>query len=160
MNIFKYITNIIDAVISLIKGLKITGNYFIHPNEIVTQRYPENRKKLKMFERFRGEVVMIFDEKKESLCGGCGICETQCPNGSLKVIPKTIVTSDDKKKRVIDKLTYHLSMCTFCGLCIKMCPQTALTFSQEFEHAVFNKKKLTKILNEPEESATKKIKIQ
>ena len=156
MNIFKYTTDIGNAVTSLVKGLAITGNYFIHPGEIVTQCYPENRKKLKMFDRFRGEVKMIFNENKESLCVGCGICETHCPNGSLKVIPKTIETTDGKKKRTIDKLTYHLSMCTFCGLCIKMCPQTALTFSQKFEHAVFNKKKLTKELNEPEESLTKK----
>lgn len=150
MNIVKYIKNIINGVISLIKGLAVTGYYFIHPKEIITQRYPENRKKLKMFDRFRGEVVMSFNEKNGCLCTGCGICETYCPNGSLEVIPKTTIMADGKKKREIDKLIYHLSMCTFCGLCVKMCPQQGLKFSQEFEHAVFDRVKLTKVLNEAE----------
>jgi NADH-quinone oxidoreductase subunit I len=40
-------------------------------------------------------------------------------------------------------------MCTFCGLCVKSCPSNALAFSQDFEHAVFDRNKLTKVLNQP-----------
>jgi len=40
-------------------------------------------------------------------------------------------------------------MCTFCGLCVKTCPSQALAFGQEFEHAVFDRTKLTKVLNQP-----------
>jgi NADH-quinone oxidoreductase subunit I len=40
-------------------------------------------------------------------------------------------------------------MCTFCGLCVQACEQDALAFSQEFEHAVFDRAKLTKQLNQP-----------
>ena len=144
-----YFKEIIFGIGSLLKGMKITGHYFVHPGEIVTQRYPENRDELKMFDRFKGEVVMPHDENNQHSCTGCGICEINCPNGTIEIISKTIVTEDGKKKRVIDKHIYRLGMCTFCALCVKTCPSGALAFSQEFEHSVFNRAKLIKVLNKP-----------
>ncbi|MCK9618797.1 MAG: 4Fe-4S binding protein [Lentimicrobiaceae bacterium] len=154
-SIIKYITDVYKGVISLLTGLKVTGKYFFSPKEIVTQQYPENRigkntrtkKKLEMFERFKGEIVMPHNDKNEHKCTGCGICEINCPNGTIEVISQFRVNEEGKKKRELDKHIYHLGMCTFCGLCIKNCPSTAIAFSQEFEHAVFDRSKLTKILN-------------
>ena len=34
--------------------MRITGRYFVSPGEIVTQKYPENRDELKMFDRYQG----------------------------------------------------------------------------------------------------------
>jgi len=148
-SIIEYIKEVIMGVWSLLKGLQVTGSYFIRPKTIVTQKYPENRKILVMLERFKGEVVMPHNDKNEHKCTGCGICEINCPNGTIEVISKTITTEEGKKKRVIDKHIYRLGMCTFCALCVKSCPSNALAFSQEFEHAVFNKALLTKVLNKP-----------
>jgi NADH-quinone oxidoreductase subunit I len=147
--IINYIKEIVLGVWSLLKGLKVTGSYFFRPSTIVTQKYPNNRKELVMFERFKGEVVMPHNEKNEHKCTGCGICEINCPNGTIEVISKTILTEDGKKKRAIDKHIYRLGMCTFCALCVKSCPSNALAFSQEFEHAVFNRALLIKVLNKP-----------
>jgi NADH-quinone oxidoreductase subunit I len=148
-SIIKYLKEIIDGIWSLLKGMKVTGSYFFRPSAIVTQKYPDNRKTLVMFERFKGEVIMPHNEKNEHKCTGCGICEINCPNGTIEIISKTIVTEDGKKKRAIDKHIYRLGMCTFCALCVKTCPSGALAFSQEFEHAVFNRAKLIKVLNKP-----------
>lgn len=148
-SIIEYIKEVVMGVWSLLKGMQVTGSYFIRPKTIVTQKYPENRKTLVMMERFKGEVVMPHNEKNEHKCTGCGICEINCPNGSIDIISKTIITEDGKKKRIIDKHIYRLGMCTFCALCVKTCPSNALAFSQEFEHAVFNKALLTKVLNKP-----------
>jgi NADH-quinone oxidoreductase subunit I len=148
-SIINYLKEIIVGVWSLLKGMKVTGSYFFRPSTIVTQKYPNNRKDLVMFDRFKGEVVMPHNEKNEHKCTGCGICELNCPNGSIEVIPKSIVTEDGKKKRAIDKHIYRLGMCTFCALCVKTCPSNALAFSQEFEHAVFNRALLIKTLNKP-----------
>ncbi len=137
--------------------MKVTGRYFFSPWEIVTQQYPENRKTLKMYDRFKGEVVMPHNGNNEHRCTGCGICETACPNGSIEVIQNKIDLPDGKKKRIIDKHIYHLSMCTFCSLCIKSCPSDALAWGQEFEHAVFDRAKLTRILNKPGSSILKDI---
>jgi NADH-quinone oxidoreductase subunit I len=147
-SILIYFKEIAEGVWSLLKGLKVTGSYFLRPSTIVTQKYPDNRKDLVMFERFKGEVIMPHNDKNEHKCTGCGICEINCPNGSIEVISKTIV-EDGKKKRVIDKHIYRLGMCTFCALCVKTCPSNALAFSQEFEHAVFSKATLIKVSNKP-----------
>jgi NADH-quinone oxidoreductase subunit I len=154
---FKYFSDIFYGVKSLLTGMKVTGRYFFSPSEIVTQQYPENRKMLKMYDRFKGEVIMLHNDHNEHRCTGCGICETACPNGSIEVIQNKIDMPDGKKKRIIDKHIYHLSMCTFCGLCIKSCPSDALAWGQEFEHAVFDRSKLTKILNKPGSSILKDI---
>ncbi|MHC1706051.1 MAG: 4Fe-4S binding protein [Bacteroidales bacterium] len=149
MNVIGYISGIIKGIISLWKGMMVTGYYFVHPKEIVTQQYPENRKKLVMFENFKGEVIMPHNENNEHKCTGCGICEINCPNGSIEIITDSVINEEGKKKRIIDKHIYRLDMCTFCGLCIKVCPSNALAWGQEFEHAVFDRSKLTKVLNKP-----------
>lgn len=147
-SIIIYFKEIAEGVWSLLKGMKVTGSYFLRPSTIVTQKYPDNRKDLVMFDRFKGEVIMPHNDKNEHKCTGCGICEINCPNGSIEVISKTIV-EDGKKKRIIDRHIYRLGMCTFCALCVKTCPSNALAFSQEFEHAVFSKATLIKVSNKP-----------
>jgi NADH-quinone oxidoreductase subunit I len=102
-----------------------------------------------MFERFRGEEIMPHNQKNEHKCTGCGICELNCPNGSIEVITKNIETAEGKKKRVIDKHIYHLGMCTLCNLCVKACPTGAIEMGQNFEHAVWDRSLLTKVLNMP-----------
>jgi len=154
---FKYFTDIFYGVKSLLTGMTVTGRYFFSPGAIVTQQYPENRKKLVMFERFKGEIIMPHDANNQHRCTGCGICETNCPNGSIEVISKRIDGPEGKKVRVIDRHIYHLSMCTFCGLCVKTCPSNALAFGQQFEHAVFDRALLTKVLNKPGSSIIKGI---
>jgi NADH-quinone oxidoreductase subunit I len=148
-SIINYLKEIVSGVWSLLKGMKVTGSYFFRPGTTVTQKYPDNRKTLVMMERFKGEVVMPHNEKNEHKCTGCGICEINCPNGSIEIISRTITTEDGKKKRAIDKHIYRLSMCTFCALCVKTCPSNALAFGQKFEHAVFNRALLIKVLNKP-----------
>lgn len=144
-----YLSGLFSGIWSLLKGMQVTGKYFItSPKTIVTQQYPENRKTLKMFDRFKGEVTMPHNEKNEHKCTGCGICEINCPNGTIEIITKSIVNEEGKKKREIDKHIYRLGMCSFCGLCVKTCPSKALAFGQEFEHAVFMRAKLTKVLNQ------------
>jgi NADH-quinone oxidoreductase subunit I len=153
-SIINYISGIFKGILTLLKGMRITGKYFFSPRAIVTQQYPENRRKkgkkeLVMFDRFKGEVIMPHNESNQHKCTGCGICAVNCPNGTIEVIPINMVDENGKKKRIIDKHIYRLSMCTFCALCVKTCPSQALAFSQEFEHAVFDRKKLIKVLNKP-----------
>ena len=157
--IIRYFGDILRSLRNLWGGLMVTGKYFVSPRQIVTQQYPENRDNLKMSERFKGEVIMIHDENNFHRCNGCGICEMNCPNGSIEIITDKIINEEGKPERIIDKHIYHLSMCTFCGLCVKSCPSNALAFSQEFEHAVFDRQKLTKILNKPGSKLKKEPKV-
>jgi len=157
MNIFKYFGEIFRAIRSLWNGMRVTGYYFVHPGKIVTQKYPENRATLKMQDRFKGEVIMPHDENNQHACTGCGICEINCPNGSIEILTDKVINEEGKSVKIIDKHIYHLSMCTFCSLCIKTCPQDAIVWGTEFEHAVFDRNKLTKVLNQPGSSLKKKV---
>ncbi|CAN5887692.1 4Fe-4S dicluster domain-containing protein [soil metagenome] len=145
-----YFKTIYLSVKSLLKGMKMTGYYFTHPKEIQTEQYPDNRATLVMADRFRGEVIMPHDEQNEHRCTGCQACEIACPNGSIKIITKQIINDEGKKKKAIDTWVYHLDLCTMCNLCIVACPTTAIVMGQEFEHSVFDKSKLKKILNLPD----------
>lgn len=145
----EYISDVYNGVTSLLKGMRKTGYYFFHPKEIITQQYPENRATLNLPERFRGEVVMTHDEHNEHACTGCTACELACPNGTIKIITKFDITPEGKKKKAIDTFIYHLELCTMCNLCIVACPTDAIKMAQTFEHSVFNRADLTKILNKP-----------
>lgn len=148
-SIYNYIKEIILGIWTLLQGMAITAKYVFTPWRNVTQQYPENREKLVMFERFRGEVVMPHNEDNEHACTGCGICELNCPNGSIEVISKFIMTEEGKKKRIIDQHIYHLGMCTLCNLCVKTCPSDAIVMANTFEHATWDRASLTKVLNRP-----------
>lgn len=145
----QYFLDIYYAVRSLLKGMKLTGYYFTHPKEIITEQYPDNRATLNLPERFRGEVVMLHDENNEHACTGCSACELACPNGTIKILNKFDITPEGKKKKAIDTFVYHLELCTMCNLCIVACPTDAIKMAQTFEHSVFNRSLLTKKLNLP-----------
>jgi NADH-quinone oxidoreductase subunit I len=145
----QYISDVYGAVKSMAVGMKRTLYYFTHHKEIITQQYPDNRDTLVMAERFRGEVVMSHDEKNEHRCTGCTACELACPNGTIKIITKFDITPEGKKKKAIDKFIYHLELCTMCNLCIEACPTNAIQMAQTFEHSVFDRAQLTKVLNKP-----------
>ncbi len=147
--IYNYIKEILQGIWTLLTGMRVTAKYFFTPWKHVTQQYPENRDTLKIADRFRGEVIMPHNENNEHKCTGCGICEINCPNGSIEIITKTLVNEEGKKKRAIDQHIYHLGMCTFCNLCIKACPTGAIVMGQRFEHAVWDRTLLTKVLNQP-----------
>ena len=149
MSIKQYIQNVWKGVASLLKGMRRTGYYFFHHKEIITQQYPDNRETLDLPERFKGEVVMPHNENNEHRCTGCQACELACPNGTIKVIFKNELTPEGKKKKAIDKLVYHLELCTMCNLCIVACPSDAIKMAQTFEHSVFDRNKLIKVLNNP-----------
>ena len=149
MFIVKYIKDVWGAVRSLAIGMRRTGYYFTHHKEIITQQYPDNRATLTLAERFKGEVVMPHDANNEHRCTGCQACELACPNGTIKVITKFEINAEGKKKKASDKLVYHLELCTMCNLCIVACPSDAIVMAQTFEHSVFDRSKLTKVLNNP-----------
>lgn len=134
---------------SLAVGMKRTLYYFTHHKEIITEQYPDNRNTLELAERFKGEVVMPHDANNEHRCTGCTACELACPNGTIKVVTKFEITADGKKKKAIDELVYHLELCTMCNLCVIACPSDAIIMAPTFEHSVYDRTELIKILNKP-----------
>ena len=60
-------------------------------------------------------TIIEIDQEK---CNGCGLCETGCPEGALKVIAG--------KARLVGE-----SLCDGLGACIGRCPQDAIRFIEK-----------------------------
>lgn len=143
-NIIEYFSSVGKGIVSLVKGMQVTGKELV--TKKITECYPENRDNLNISDRFRA-VLTLKDVDGHHKCIGCGICQMNCPNGTITLQTKMVDLPDGKKKKVLDKYMYDLGSCTFCMLCVTTCPQGALEFSNDFEQSVFTRDKLVKELN-------------
>ena len=144
-SIKEYFASVGKGVSSLVKGMQVTGKELVTPK--ITECYPENRDTLQIADRFRAELTLKYDAEGRHKCIACGICQMNCPNGTIKLTTKMVELPDGKKKRKLDKYMYDLGSCTFCMLCVTTCPQDALEFSNDFEQAIFSRGSLVKQLN-------------
>ena len=145
MSVKEYFSGLFKGIVSLVKGMSVTGKELVTPK--ITERYPENRDTLKISDRFRGQLVFNYGDNGKHKCIACGICQMNCPNGSISVQSKMVEMPDGKKKKKLDKYMYDLGSCTFCQLCVLNCPTGAIKFSNNFEEAVFTRDKLVHQLN-------------
>lgn len=146
MKLQEYLAKSFHGAISLLKGLHITAGYFFHPSRIVTEQYPNNKKTLKMAERFRGQVIMPHDESGEHKCTACTMCEKACPNGSISILP----TKNVAGKKVLGQFIYRFDTCTLCSLCVEACPFDAIRMGQNFENSAYSREAFELILNKKE----------
>lgn len=151
-----YFGGLFSGAKSLCTGLGVTFKELF--TKKVTERYPENRKENVIPERFRGTLVMHHNEKNEHKCIGCGICQMQCPNGSINVVTEMVETEDGKKKKQLVRYEYDHGKCMYCMLCTRACPQDAIEFAPEYECSVFDRQALVKTLNQPGSKCAEKPK--
>jgi NADH-quinone oxidoreductase subunit I len=141
-----WLGGIFHGLATLLTGLKVTFVEFFTAK--VTEEYPDNRDTLVMFDRFRGTLYMPPGGDGQNKCTACGLCQMNCPNDTIHLEIDTVTDGETgRKKKVLLKYGYDLGSCMFCRICVNVCPADAIAFNTEFEHAVFNKDKLLKILN-------------
>ena len=141
-----YIKGFFHGLGTLLTGMKVTWKEFF--TKKVTEQYPENRATLKMFDRYCGELTMPHDENGNNKCVACGLCQMNCPNGTIRIPTETVTDPETgKSRKKLVKYEYDLGSCMFCHLCVNVCPHDAIEFSTNFEHSVFTREKLVKTLN-------------
>ncbi|KCZ72540.1 NADH-quinone oxidoreductase, chain I [Candidatus Methanoperedens nitroreducens] len=108
----------------IIMGLVVTLKHVLHIGDrpTVTVQYPYER--MKLAPRFRGRHAV-----DEDACIGCGICEVNCPNSTIRIVKY--------KGRWFPEL--NLGMCMFCGLCVDACPMNAIKMTQDYELADYTR---------------------
>lgn len=147
MNKFtEYIKGYAEGLKSLLIGMRTSIRVYFRPK--VTEQYPENRHTtLHVPARHRATLDMPHDEENHHRCVACGLCQMACPNGTIHITTKTEETEDGKKRKVLVKYEYDLGSCMFCHLCVNACPHDAISFSNNFENAVFRRDSLHLTLN-------------
>ena len=101
-----YIKGLFHGLGTLLTGLKVTGREFFTPK--ITEQYPENRATLKMYDRFCGSLTMPHDAEGRNRCIACGLCQSACPNGTIRL---TTETQQFKRIRLLEMFicTYYCS---------------------------------------------------
>ena len=145
MSIKEYFSSLFKGTASLLKGLQVTGKELVTPK--LTYQYPENRDTLEIPERLRGTLKFKYDSEGYHKCIACGLCQMNCPNGTISIETKMVEMPDGKKKKKLERYMYDLGSSTFCMLCVTSCATKAIEFSNEFEQAVFTREKLVQQLN-------------
>ena len=63
---YTYLGGLVHGISTLATGMKTSIKVYFRKK--VTEQYPENRKELKMFDRFRGTLNMPHNENNEHRC--------------------------------------------------------------------------------------------
>jgi NADH-quinone oxidoreductase subunit I len=140
-----YLGGMLSGIGSLLVGMKTSMKVFWE--KPTTEQYPENRKSLRISDRFRGSLYMPVDEQGNNRCIACNLCQMACPNDTIHIVSETVTTDDGKKKRQLVRYEYDLGSCIYCQLCVNACPHDAIRFNNTFEHSVFDRQKLILTLN-------------
>ena len=97
-----YFGGIKETAKSLLTGMGVTWKEYFTPK--ITEQYPENRKTVHISARHRGTLIMPHDEEGKNKCVACLMCESACPNGTIRIKWDNVVTPDGKKKTSIARL--------------------------------------------------------
>ena len=98
-----YIKGYASGLKSLLVGLRTSMKVFLEPK--VTEQYPENRHTtLHIPERHRARLTMIHDEENHHHCIACGLCQMNCPNGTIKLTTEMREDADGKKRKSIGQV--------------------------------------------------------
>ncbi len=125
-----YAKETVQAARYIGQGLSVT---FDHLNRRpVTVQYPYQ--KLIPSERFRGRIHFEFDK-----CISCEVCVRVCPI-NLPVVDWEF--NPETKKKQLKHYSIDFGVCIFCGNCVEFCPTNCLSFTEEYEMAVYDRHEL------------------
>ena len=118
--------------VEILQGLALTLRKLFSPP--ITRQYPQE--KPPMYPGFRGQHALVRDPlTNTSKCVGCMRCATVCPSRCLQIKYHEGVHG----KRVVDHYSIEALRCVFCGYCVEVCPVGAITMTEVFEYASYER---------------------
>jgi NADH-quinone oxidoreductase subunit I len=124
MGLREYVNDIVEAVVTTAKGMRITARYGVDPKEEVTLQYPEERWEIP--QGYRG-----FLHNDIRTCTSCTMCVKVCPVDCISL--ESVRGAD--KKMVLVSYDIDIGRCMFCGLCVEVCPPKSLKHTGGYEMA-------------------------
>ena len=137
-------------LIEIVKGLVITMRHAIFnfvaslkkgPHTVpTTWQYPEDRREISPI--FRGEHMLLLDDKGREKCIGCGMCARGCPAKCIVIKKAKVKEGEEEKyagKSYSTQFNVDLLRCIFCGFCEEACPKGAIVLGQGYELAKFTR---------------------
>lgn len=133
----QYLRDIYDAVMSSLKGMRITGKHLV--KKPVTLQYPDERWVLP--ERFKGFVI-----NDTWRCDACLRCAKVCPVDCIYI--ETVGKGVD---RFMHRYAIDYNKCIWCGLCTAECPTDACQHSHDYDQALYDRERLVYEFVDPKE---------
>ncbi len=124
MGLKAYMNDIVEAVVTTAKGMRITARYGVDPREEVTLQYPEERWEIP--QGYRG-----FLHNDIKTCTACTMCVKTCPVDCISL--ESVRGAD--KKMVLASYDINIGRCMYCGLCVEVCPPKSLKHTSGYEMA-------------------------
>jgi NADH-quinone oxidoreductase subunit I len=143
----QYFKHIVDAVVTIVKGMLVTGRHLFKPS--VTQQYTADEAPE---ERWRSPIVpegLLDDRSRMKLhvkiedCIGCKQCERACPVDCIyittqkrdKTAPPIFASDGTPIKQQVNRFDIDMTLCCYCALCTYPCPTLCIVMTPEFEFA-------------------------
>ncbi|NQV16538.1 4Fe-4S binding protein [bacterium] len=141
-----YFNNIVQAISTLIDGMKVTMGYFVRPREYVTLQYPDevwpvpSRNigvgELDSYNTIRSKLTVDIND-----CIGCKACERACPVDCITIDAFRGGPDEDlgttsngtKIKLLVTDFTIDMSECMYCDLCVPPCPEDCIVMTPDYQ---------------------------
>lgn len=126
--------NLLETIlqIEILQGLALTLRKLFSPP--ITRQYPQE--KPPMYPGFRGQHALVRDPlTNASKCVGCMRCTTVCPSRCIQISYHDGVNG----KRFVDQYSIEVLRCVFCAYCVEVCPVGAITMTEIFEYASYER---------------------
>jgi NADH-quinone oxidoreductase subunit I len=121
----RYVKNVVDALVTTLVGMKITGKYLLQ--KPITVQYPDER--LPIPNRYRG--IHYLEQEK---CIDCLACARACP---IDCIEMDAVRHGKELEWISFTLDYQ--KCMFCELCVYPCPKDCIHMGTEFAFVSYDR---------------------
>ena len=130
--------NLLQTIIQIeiLQGLALTLRKLFSPP--ITRQYP--KEKPPMYPGFRGQHALVRDPQSGTAkCVACMRCAQVCPSRCISI---RYHEEGETPRRIMDSFNIEALRCVYCGYCVEVCPVNAITMTDIFEYASYDRESI------------------